>query len=161
MDDDDREARSPAQSPWGNGSAFAALVEPYRAELQVHCYRLVGSHAQAEDLLQETLLATWRDLSSFARPWSLRNWLYRVATSRCLNALCPNEWTTPMMGAESQFPAPAAWLEPSSLEPYPDAMLGGISDLTPGPDAKYNGRDAISLAFVGAIQSLPPGHELC
>src|SRR5947199_7377578 len=111
----------------GDQDAFAELVEPYRRELQLHCYRILGSLQDAEDLLQETLLAAWRGLEGFEERASLRNWLYRIATNRCLNALRasgrrPEE--VPMRLDE--LPKPTRITEPLWLDPYPDALLEGV-----------------------------------
>src|SRR3954469_405931 len=116
--------------------AFRELTDPYRRELHLHCYRMLGSVQDAEDLVQETLLAAWRSLDSFEGRSSVRTWLYRIATNRCLNALRtrsrrPRE--LPAMDA----PAPTRQGETIWLEPYPDALLDGIPDASPGPDARY------------------------
>ncbi len=144
----------------GDHEAFAELVDPYRREIQAHCYRMLGSLQDAEDLLQETLLAAWLGLEGFEGGASLRTWLYRIATNRCLNQL----------KSTKRRPAPAAPLpitppEPTRLgevfwlQPYPDSLLEGISDQTPGPEARYESREAISLAFVTAVQLLPPNQR--
>ncbi|WP_308784401.1 sigma-70 family RNA polymerase sigma factor [Phytohabitans houttuyneae] len=142
----------------GDGEAFRELVEPYRRELQVHCYRMLGSVQDAEDLLQETLLAAWRGLGGFAGRSTLRTWLYRIATNRCLNALRAGDRRIreAQPRIEVDLPQPTLWAEPSWLEPYPDALLDGVPDTAPGPDARYERKEAISLAFVAAMQSLPP-----
>ncbi len=139
--------------------AFQRLAEPYRRELQLHCYRMLGSLVEAEDLVQDTFLRAWRARERFRGETSFRNWLYRIATNACLNALASyksRRVLTDTSGSPfTTFPeAPAtdiAW-----LEPYPDAMLEGIADATPGPDARYEMREAVRLAFVAAIQQLPP-----
>ncbi len=142
----------------GDEEAFRELVDPYRRELQVHCYRIVGSAQDAEDALQETLLAAWRGLGGFERRSSVRTWLYRVATSRCLNALRSARrhpqmtWPLP----EVNPPEPTRLGEVVWLEPYPDVLLEGLADRAPGPEARYEAREAISLAFVTALQLLPP-----
>ena len=142
----------------GDGDAFAQLVDPYRRELQVYCYRFLGSVADAEDALQDTLLSAWQGLAGFERRASVRTWLYRVATSRCLDALRSARRRPPVS-------APPAGLEPPEptrlgellwLEPYPDALLEGLADAGPGPEARYVARESISLAFVTALQLLPP-----
>ncbi len=150
-----------AQAQAGDGNAFAQLVEPYRRELQVYCYRFLGSVADAEDALQETLLSAWQGLAGFEGRASLRTWLYRVATSRCLDALRSARRRPPV----SEPPAEMRGLEPPEptqlgellwLEPCPDALLEGLADRAPGPEARYETRESISLAFITALQLLPP-----
>ncbi len=142
----------------GDGEAFRALTEPYRRELQVHCYRMLGSLQDAEDALQDTLLAAWQGLGGFEGRASIRTWLYRIATNRCLNALRSasrrpgKEWDMP----EVEPPEPTRLGETPWLEPYPDALLEGAIDLPLGPEARYEQTEAISLAFVTALQVLPP-----
>jgi RNA polymerase sigma-70 factor (TIGR02960 family) len=131
--------------------AFAALVEPYRRELQLHCYRMLGSLQDAEDLVQETLLAAWRGLGGFEERASLRAWLYRIATNRCLNAL-RDRGRRPVVEDTLMAPPPTRNAEPSWLEPYPDSA---IPDLAPGPEARYEQREATQLAFVSGLQLLP------
>ncbi|WP_433218185.1 RNA polymerase subunit sigma-70 [Dactylosporangium sp. CS-047395] len=142
----------------GDDSAFGELVEPFRRELYVHCYRMLGSVQDAEDVLQETLTAAWRGLGSFAERASVRTWLYRIATNRCLNWLRDGERrprTVPGdLGAHA--PAPTRTVEPVWLQPIPDALLAGLPDDAPGPEARYERREAVSLAFVTAVQGLPP-----
>jgi RNA polymerase sigma-70 factor (TIGR02960 family) len=147
-----------AQAQAGDAEAFAQLVDPYRRELQVHCYRFLGSFADAEDALQETLLSAWQGLPGFEGRASIRTWLYRVATSRCLDALRSGRRrppvTPPPAGLEP--PEPTRLGELLWLEPYPDDLLEGVADLTPGPEARYESRESISLAFITALQLLPP-----
>ncbi|WP_246485967.1 sigma-70 family RNA polymerase sigma factor [Kribbella qitaiheensis] len=137
----------------GDGSAFRELTEPYRRELQVHCYRMLGSFQDAEDALQDALLAAWQGLEGFEGRASIRTWLYRIATNRCLNALRSTkrrqakEWDAPAL----QPPEPSRLGEIVWLEPYPDVLLDGAHD----PEARYEQREAISLAFVTALQVLP------
>jgi RNA polymerase sigma-70 factor (TIGR02960 family) len=143
----------------GDDSAFGALVEPFRRELYVHCYRMLGSIQDAEDVLQETLTAAWRGLDGFEERASVRTWLYRIATNRCLNALRDGERrpkTVPAFAGGAVPPQPTRTGEPIWLQPIPDALLDGLPDDTPGPEARYERREAISLAFVTAVQSLPP-----
>ena len=140
----------------GDESAFRDLVEPYRAELQLHCYRILGSVQDAEDQLQETLLAAWRGLDGFEERASLRSWLYRIATNRCLNAL-RDRGRRPQEGpAMAEPPEPTRMAEPLWLEPYPDVLLERVADTAPGPDARYETRESVGLAFVAALQQLPP-----
>jgi RNA polymerase sigma-70 factor (TIGR02960 family) len=137
--------------------AFRALTDPYRRELQVHCYRILGSVQDAEDIVQETLLAAWRGLEQYQERDSLRAWLYRIATNRCLNALRdrrrrPRE----APGLPFEVPEPTRRGEPLWLEPYPDARLDAVADDSPGPEARYEMKEAVTLAFVAALQRLPP-----
>jgi RNA polymerase sigma-70 factor (TIGR02960 family) len=142
----------------GDGEAFGQLVEPYRRELQVHCYQILGSVADAEDALQDTLLSAWQGLAGFEGRASIRTWLYRVATSRCLDAL-RSASRRPPMNAPPPGPVPP---EPTRLgqvlwlEPYPDVLLEGLAEPGPGPEARYQAKEAISLAFITALQLLPP-----
>jgi RNA polymerase sigma-70 factor (ECF subfamily) len=138
----------------GDEEAFRELTDPYRRELQIHCYRILGSIQDAEDLLQETLLAAWRGLDQFQGRSSLRSWLYRIATNRCLNALRDSE--RDLLTARPDLPPPTRMTEPLWLEPYPDAMLEGIPDEAPGPEARYEVKEALALAFVAGLQHLPP-----
>jgi RNA polymerase sigma-70 factor (TIGR02960 family) len=144
----------------GDEAAFARLVDPYRRELQVHCYRIVGSVQDAEDLLQETLLAAWRGLDRFEGRASLRSWLYRIATNRSLNALRDRGRRLPQLPEPPpeapEPPEPSRLREPVWLEPYPDALLDDIVDQTHDPGARYEAREAIGLAFVAGLQRLPP-----
>ncbi|GAA1304090.1 sigma-70 family RNA polymerase sigma factor [Saccharothrix xinjiangensis] len=144
----------------GDGEAFRGLVEPYRRELQVHCYRILGSVQDAEDLVQETLLAAWRGIGGFEERASVRTWLYRIATNRCLNALRANErrpHERPACRSGVPLPEPSRRRsEPSWLEPYPDVLLEGIADSAPGPEARYEVNESVSLAFLAALQQLPP-----
>jgi RNA polymerase sigma-70 factor (TIGR02960 family) len=142
----------------GDGEAFRALTEPHRRELQVHCYRMLGSFQDAEDALQDTMLAAWRGLGGFDGRASIRTWLYRIATNRCLDALRSasrrpaKEWDIP--GIEP--PEPTRLGEVVWLQPYPDALLEGAINLPLGPEARYEQTESISLAFVTALQVLPP-----
>jgi RNA polymerase sigma-70 factor (TIGR02960 family) len=138
----------------GDEIAFRELTDPYRRELQLHCYRILGSVQDAEDLLQETLLAAWRGLDQFEGRSSLRAWLYRIATNRCLNALRDSERQVP--GARHDLPQPTRVTEPLWLEPYPDVLLEGVADVAPGPEARYETKEAVALAFVAGLQHLPP-----
>jgi RNA polymerase sigma-70 factor (TIGR02960 family) len=142
----------------GDGEAFRRLVEPHRRELQVHCYRMLGSVQDAEDLLQETLLAAWRGIGGYEGRASVRTWLYRIATNRCLNALRGDARRERVVEPPRvPLPEPSRRrAEPSWLEPYPDALLAGIVDGAPGPEARYEARESVSLAFLGALQQLPP-----
>ena len=138
----------------GDEEAFRELTDPYRHELQLHCYRILGSVQDAEDLLQETLLAAWNGLEKFEGRSSLRAWLYRIATNRCLNALRDSERRS--LDPRHDLPRPTRFTEPLWLEPYPDALLEGVPDAAPGPEARYEAKEAIALAFVTGLQHLPP-----
>jgi RNA polymerase sigma-70 factor (TIGR02960 family) len=141
----------------GDSDAFRELTEPHRRELQVHCYRMLGSLQDAEDALQDTLLAAWQGLGGFEGRASLRTWLYRIATNRSLNALRAanrrpaREWNIP----DVEPPEPTRLGEVAWLEPYPDALLEGAINVPLGPEARYAQTEAISLAFVTALQILP------
>jgi RNA polymerase sigma-70 factor (TIGR02960 family) len=144
----------------GDEAAFAELTVRFRAELQLHCYQIVGSVQDAEDLVQETLLAAWRGLERFEGRASLRSWLYRIATNRCLNALRDRGRRPPESPAPPEQtpppPQPTRLAESVWLEPYPDVLLEGLPDRSEQPEARYEVREAIGLAFVAALQRLPP-----
>jgi RNA polymerase sigma-70 factor (ECF subfamily) len=147
-------------SPERANQEFERLAEPFRRELKVHCYRMLGSVHDADDLVQETYLRAWRHFNSFEPGTSLRAWLYRIATNACLNALAsrksgrrllPSQLgaaTTGMPGAPA---TDIAW-----LEPIPDSDLSGVADEAPSPEARYVSREAVQLAFVATLQQLPP-----
>jgi RNA polymerase sigma-70 factor (TIGR02960 family) len=140
----------------GDESAFQELVDPYRRELHLHCYRILGSLQDAEDIVQETLLAAWRGLSGFEGRASLRAWLYRIATNRCLNALRDRKRRPQEVPSMAEPPKPTRMAEPMWLDPYPDALLEGVADSAPGPDAQYETIESVGLAFSAALQHLPP-----
>jgi RNA polymerase sigma-70 factor (TIGR02960 family) len=146
----------------GDEDAFRELTDPYRRELHVHCYRMLGSVQDAEDLLQETLVAAWRGLGAFGGRASLRTWLYRIATNQCLNALRTRSRRPPVEpGARLAHgalppPTPSQGVAAVSIEPYPDLLLDELPDSVPGPDACIDRRESVALAFVAAVQSLPP-----
>jgi RNA polymerase sigma-70 factor (ECF subfamily) len=140
----------------GDEDAFRELTDPYRRELQAHCYRIVGSTQDAEDLVQETLLAAWRGLEQFEQRASIRAWLYGIATNRCLDALRASARRPSRVEPMTEPPEPTRLAEPIWLEPYPDVLLEGIADNAPGPEARYETREAIALAFVAGLQHLPP-----
>jgi RNA polymerase sigma-70 factor (TIGR02960 family) len=140
----------------GDENAFRELTEPYRHELQLHCYRIVGSTQDAEDLVQETLLAAWRGLDRFTEQASIRTWLYRIATNRSLDALRANARRPQRLQPMTDPPTPSRMTEPIWLEPYPDALIEGIADQAPGPEARYEHKEATGLAFVAGLQHLPP-----
>lgn len=142
----------------GDGEAFRELTGPHVRELQVHCYRMLGSLQDAEDALQDALLTAWQGLRGFEGRASLRTWLYRIATNRCLNARRSasrrpaKEWNVP--GVEP--PEPTRLGEVAWLEPFPDALLESAAAAPPGSEARYEQTESISLAFVTALQILPP-----
>jgi RNA polymerase sigma-70 factor, ECF subfamily len=147
----------------GDREAFQCLAEPYRRELQLHCYRMLGSFHDAEDLIQETFLRTWRGVGTFQfqERGSFRGWLYRIATNACLKTLASRSNTRRVLpeglGPPSdRMPEGEPATEIPWLEPYPDAALEGVPDAAPGPDARYEMREAVQLAFIAAIQHLPP-----
>ena len=123
-----------ARARAGDEDAFRELTDPYRRELQLHVYRIVGSTQDAEDLLQETLLAAWRGLDRFEERAAVRAWLYRIATNRALDALRASR---------------------RRLEPYPDVLSEGVPDDAPGPEARYETKEATALAFIVGLQHLP------
>jgi RNA polymerase sigma-70 factor (TIGR02960 family) len=145
-----------ARARAGDERAFRELTDPYRRELQVHCYRMLGSLFDAEDALQETLVSAWRGLDRFEERSSVRAWLYRIATNRCLNMLRESGRRPRTAGPLPFEPPPATRTsELTWLEPYPDAWLEGLPDTAPGPDARYETREAVGLAFIIALQRLP------
>jgi RNA polymerase sigma-70 factor (TIGR02960 family) len=142
----------------GDQRAFTELTDGYRRELEVHCYRILGSKQDAEDAIQETFLGAWQALGSFEERASIRTWLFRIATNRCLNMLRAAS-RRPKPGGptfEVALPEPTRLGETVWLEPYPDVLLEGLPDDTPGPEALYETRESVSLAFVTALQLLPP-----
>ena len=144
-----------ARARAGDEDAFRELTDPYRRELQLHIYRIVGSVHDAEDLLQETLLAAWRGLGQFQERASVRAWLYRIATNRSLDGLRASR-RRPDDQRVTQFPEPTRFNEPVWLAPYPDVLLEGVPDEAPGPEARYEAKETIELAFIVGLQHLPP-----
>src|SRR5204863_1175415 len=140
----------------GDEDAFRELTDPYRRELQLHIYRIVGSPHDAEDLLQETLLAAWRGLEQFQARASVRAWLYRIATSRSLDALRASRRRPEDLQRLTNMPEPTRYGDAIWLEPYPDVLLEGVPDQAPGPEARYEAKEAIALAFIVGLQHLPP-----
>jgi RNA polymerase sigma-70 factor (ECF subfamily) len=143
-----------ARARAGDQDAFRDLTDRHRRELQLHIYRIVGSTQDAEDILQETLLAAWRGLDQFEGRASVRAWLYRIATNRSLDALRASR-RRPEDQRMNQMPEPTRWNEPVWLEPYPDVLLEGVEDEAPGPEARYETKEAIALAFIVGLQHLP------
>ena len=148
-----------ARARAGDHNAFRDLVQGHSHELQVHCYRILGSLQDAEDALQETLASAWRNLGDFDQRSSLRTWLYKIATNRCLSMLRAGS-RRPRIAPplpDAALPEPAgAGDAPPWLEPYPDVLLDHLVDQRPGPEARYETTEAISLAFITALQLLPP-----
>jgi RNA polymerase sigma-70 factor (ECF subfamily) len=140
----------------GDGEAFEKLTQPYGRELQVHCCRMLGSFQDAEDVLQDSLLAAWQGLGGFEERASLRSWLYRIATNRCLNARRSasrrqaKEWDVP--GIEP--PEPTRLGEVPWLQPYPDALLEGVGEMRAGPEARYE-TDGVHLLGVRDRSAAP------
>jgi RNA polymerase sigma-70 factor (ECF subfamily) len=145
----------------GDRAAFAALAERYRRELQVHCYRMLGSFQDAEDMVQETLLRAWRSRAQFQGRSSFRAWLYRIATNACLDALAhSSRRVLPHQIAPASDPhtgsAPSPDLEIAWLQPYPDRLLDEVAASDARPDALVVAKETIELAFLATIQLLPP-----
>jgi len=141
----------------GDEAAFADLTAGYRRELHLHCYRMLGSLTEADDLLQETMVAAWRGLGGFAGRSSLRSWLYRIATNRCLNAIRDAKRRPPPAPVPPfEPPEPSRRAEVTWLQPYPQAWLDRAPDPEPGPAELSQARAAIQLAFIVALQRLPP-----
>ena len=142
----------------GNEEAFRDLIAPHVRELHLHCYRMLGSLADAHDLLQETLAAAWLGLGSFAGRSSLRTWLYRIATNRCLNAARETRRRAPPQPVPPFAPPePSRQGEVTWLQPYPDAwLLEQAPDRAPGPETRSQARETVELAFIAALQRLPP-----
>src|ERR671933_30196 len=146
----------------GDESAYARLVEPYRPELHAHCYRMLGSVHDAEDAMQEAMLRAWRGLPRFEGRSSLRSWLYTIATNACLNAIAkrpkrvlPIDYAP---ASDPHTPPGEPVVESVFVEPYPDELLG-IEDGYAAPEASYEQREAVELAFVAALQHLPPNQR--
>jgi RNA polymerase sigma-70 factor (ECF subfamily) len=143
----------------GDESAFAALVERHRRELRVHCYRMLGSLDESEDLVQETFLRAWKHLDAFQGRSTFRAWLYRIATNACLDALdsrarrvLPHHVTAPSTPEVALPPRnDIAW-----LQPFPDRLWEPVAPSEAEPDAEVVARETIELAFLAAIQHLPP-----
>src|SRR5205823_11164954 len=148
------------QAPEGITRAFERLAEPLRREIKVHCYRMLGSLHEAEDAAQETDLRAWRSFETFERG-SFRDWLYKIATNVSLDALATRKHVQRLLPdqrapATAEMPDGTPATEVAWLEPYPDSHLEGIADDAPNPEARYTSREAVKLAFVAAIQQLPP-----
>jgi RNA polymerase sigma-70 factor (ECF subfamily) len=141
----------------GDSEAFRLVTDPHRRELQVHCYRMLGSLQDAEDMVQNTLLAAWQGLADFESRASLRTWLYRIATNQCLSALRAAK-RRPVRGTDMSsvdLPEPTHVGEIVWLEPFPDNLLEYPDSWVLGPEARYEQQESISLAFITALQVLP------
>src|SRR6185436_14235587 len=141
----------------GDQEAFAQLIEPYRKQLMVHCYRILGSFEDAEDMLQETLVRIWKRLDTFEGRSSLRAWFYKIATNACLDALdsrrvrgLPRELYA---RGDPKVPLPQPSPEVIWIEPFPDTLIDHQPNIY--PEARYDVRESITLAFVAALQQLP------
>lgn len=159
--EDNRGPGGPGLPAGLNRATFPRFAEPHRQELKLHCYRMLGSLQDAEDVVQETFVKAWSAVHEFEGRALFRNWLYRIATNACLNALATRSRRHRLL--PQQLAGPASELptgQPDSavpwLEPYPDAALEGIIDSSAGPERRYEMREAVRLAFVAAIQELPP-----
>ncbi|MGH8823668.1 MAG: sigma-70 family RNA polymerase sigma factor [Jiangellaceae bacterium] len=153
------ESAAVAAAQAGDEAAFAGLVEPHRRELQVHCYRMLGSFEDSEDLVQETFLRAWRKCETFQGRSTFRAWLYRIATNACLDFLQRNP-RQPRIRQAVPAGIPAAVLAPATeiawLQPYPDRLLEPIAPSEAEPDAVVVAKETIELAFLAAVQHLPP-----
>src|SRR4051812_30341582 len=146
----------------GDEGASARLIEPYRSELHAHCYRMLGSVHDAEDSLQDATLRAWRGLARFEGRSSLRSWLYTIATNACLNAIAkrpkrvlPIDYAP---ASDPHTPPGEPVVESVFVEPYPDELLG-VEDGYAAPEASYEQREAVELAFIAALQYLPPNQR--
>ncbi len=155
---DTAELRRLLELALSDDAAFRVLVEPYRAELHAHCYRMLGSFHDAEDALQESMLRSWRGLSSYDPARPLRPWLYRITTNACLDVIAKRpKRTSPIESLPSAEPDQGPGepvTETPWLEPYPDGALG-LQDGYAAPDARYEQRESVELAFIAAVQHLP------
>jgi RNA polymerase sigma-70 factor, ECF subfamily len=156
---DSKEAKRLDAARRGDEQQFSELTEPYRRELQVHCYRILGSLHESEDMVQETMLKAWKRLDTYEGRASFRSWLYKIATNSCLDfldqqksrRLLPFEKLSP---SDPKTPILPPALEIAWLEPFPDEWLGDKSAIN--PEARYTDTESISLAFLTALQTLPP-----
>jgi RNA polymerase sigma-70 factor (TIGR02960 family) len=152
------EIESLAAARSGDESAFAALTEPVRRELHIHCYRMLGSLDDADDALQETMLRAWRQIDRFEPRAPFRAWLYRIATNVCLSALSRRDRRGEIALSVLEEARGDAWKEsePVHLDPYPDRLLDKVLPSIRGPEATIEAEESIELAFVAAVQMLPP-----
>jgi RNA polymerase sigma-70 factor, ECF subfamily len=159
--DPQEQAKFLAASRGGDQDAFSQLAEPHRLELMTHCYRVLGSIEDAEDQVQETFLRAWRRLETYQERASFRAWLYKIATNACLDAMqrqpkrmLPLELPGP---SDPSAPLPAPILDPVWIEPYPDEW---IAPAVSNPEARYDSYESVSLAFLAALQVLPPRQRI-
>jgi RNA polymerase sigma-70 factor, ECF subfamily len=155
------ETPSPGVPDGLNRESFPRFAEPHRRELKLHCYRMLGSLQDAEDAVQETFIKAWNALDEFQGRALFKNWLYRIATNACLNELASRSRRRRQLPeqlgvASSEPPKGQPDTELAWLEPYPDAELEGIVDSSMGPERRYETREAVRLAFMAAIHTLPP-----
>ncbi len=155
-DKDATEAAVLAAASTGDHQAFRALTDRYTRELHVHCYRMLGSYHDAEDAVQETLLRAWRHLATFEGRSSFRAWLYRIATNVCLRQGRRRELDAPVIATDRAEGVARSGPSASNLSPYPDALLDQLEATVGNPAATYELRESVQLAFVTAMQSLPP-----
>jgi RNA polymerase sigma-70 factor (TIGR02960 family) len=140
----------------GDEQAFRELTEPYRRELHVHCYRILGSFEDAEDAVQESLVAAWRGLSGFRADATPRAWLYRIATNQCLNMIRARSRRPPTAPVPPfDPPEPSRYGDVTWLQPYPSALFAQAAG-EPGPETRYEAAESIELAFIAALQRIPP-----
>ena len=137
------------------------MAEPYRQALKLHCYRMLGSLHEAEDAVQDTFVRAWTGIEGFEGRAAFKNWLFRIATNTCLNALASRARRRRLLPeqlgrASAAMPSGEPELGVLWLEPYPDSEIESIADAAPGPEARYEMRESVRLAFVAAVQQLPP-----